>query len=654
EVWGTRQISQASDVTMDTTIEEITRIDSKTARVSFDSAAAFLSTAQSSRTASRENPRQPLWVKSESEVSGMISSPPLSPLRLPPSLARIHDAWDGDFENRKTSHDPSRRLKKISTSRAEARPSCLVLRPNSALCLIWDVVCLLATMHDSVMIPLLSAFEIDPSGWPEIMAAVSGAVWLLDVFLAFFRGFLNIRTGFVEMRLPQIAFHYLTGWFVPDIALLSLDGLAMFMQDQQTLESLTLLRLFRNLRLLRLLKMTGRLSLLREVFASLDYGVEWASVQMETAVSVLKHLTLIALMCHFTGCAWYALGRYEDTRSWVEVHLADRLAEDLPTDAGYFYITSVHWALTQFTPAATEIGAVSGPERVFSVTVILAGLTLYSFFLGSINQSLSKLRSMTAQESRQNMLVRRYISEKKLSLDLAADILTCIRQRGLGKASSKIVFRDIKVLESLPHRILQQLQLEVGVPILESHAMMKHLLALSRDVGALCRKALVELSSFYGEELFSAGGSGDHMYFLRDGRLGYRVDWTEHLAPGARVGETCLWLKWEYRGQMTCADQHSHLFQLNAETFRKVMCRSHEAEVCATYARLFFKALTECEEASDLFGDDAQVAQIMRWVRSYQMSAVSLAQTLGPVALGNVFAAWRGLIKGKETRSLRR
>lgn len=39
------------------------------------------------------------------------------------------------------------------------------------------------------------AFEIDPSGWPEIMAAVSGAVWLLDVFLAFFRGFLNIRTG---------------------------------------------------------------------------------------------------------------------------------------------------------------------------------------------------------------------------------------------------------------------------------------------------------------------------------------------------------------------------------------------------------------------------------------------------------------------------
>ena len=36
------------------------------------------------------------------------------------------------------------------------------------------------------------------------------------------------------------------------------------MQDQQTLESLTLLRLFRNLRLLRLLKMTGRLSLLRE------------------------------------------------------------------------------------------------------------------------------------------------------------------------------------------------------------------------------------------------------------------------------------------------------------------------------------------------------------------------------------------------------
>ena len=44
------------------------------------------------------------------------------------------------------------------------------------------------------------------------------------------------------------------------------------------------------------------------------------------------------------------------------------------------------------------------------------------------------------------MLVRRYISERQLSMELAADMLAFIRQRGLGKAKSKVVFSDIKAM----------------------------------------------------------------------------------------------------------------------------------------------------------------------------------------------------------------
>lgn len=63
------------------------------------------------------------------------------------------------------------------------------------ICLFWDIACLLATMHDSVMIPLLSSFDIDPVGAPNAMAKTSGIIWLCDMLVSFVRGFLNVRTG---------------------------------------------------------------------------------------------------------------------------------------------------------------------------------------------------------------------------------------------------------------------------------------------------------------------------------------------------------------------------------------------------------------------------------------------------------------------------
>ncbi|CAJ1429994.1 unnamed protein product, partial [Effrenium voratum] len=57
--------------------------------------------------------------------------------------------------------------------------------PNSGACLVWDIVCLVVTMHDSVMIPLLSAFDLEPSLGLDVLAAASGVVWLLDLLFTF-------------------------------------------------------------------------------------------------------------------------------------------------------------------------------------------------------------------------------------------------------------------------------------------------------------------------------------------------------------------------------------------------------------------------------------------------------------------------------------
>ena len=74
---------------------------------------------------------------------------------------------------------------------------------------------------------------------------------------------------------------YLTGWFTPDIALLSLDVMTFFGTSSTDVQSLTLLRLFRSLRLLRLVRMMGRAHLLKEHLTGSEFMGALASATWE-------------------------------------------------------------------------------------------------------------------------------------------------------------------------------------------------------------------------------------------------------------------------------------------------------------------------------------------------------------------------------------
>lgn len=288
--------------------------------------------------------------------------------------------------------------------------------------------------------------------------------------------------------------------------------------------------------------------------------------------------------------------------------------------------------------------------------MVLTGLIVFSFFLGSINQALSQLRSRSAQETHQNMLVRRYISDKQISIDLAADLLAFVRQRGLGRARSKVVFGDMKALDGLPRALLVNLQLEVGLPILNSHALLKHLAVLgNHELRRLCEKALKEARRIYGEDLFHEGTAGEKMYFIQSGRLNYTSehipDITEEVAKGRRCSEASIWLTWEHHGQMTCVDHSCHLFHLDGAGFRKIMIRSEHAELCSMYARLFLRRLVEEyiteDDASDLFGSDMEVGAIMTPIRA-MIRTSNLMRDFGGMSLSRVFQEWKDLVQEQK------
>lgn len=469
------------------------------------------------------------------------------------------------------------------------------------------------------------------------------------------------------MRLRFIALHYAKGWLWIDASLASVD-LVSYLSLDDAMEVLTLLRLVRNLRVLRLFKMMSRLAVLRETMMSIDSRLEsgpTSSIFLETSLVVVKQLGVIALLCHFTGCAWYTLGSAMSGTTWVVAH-ADWRAMDLGVDAPweYMYITAVHWALTQFTPAAMDVVAVNPLERVFSVVVTLAGLIVFSFFLGTINQALAKLRYLTAQEIQQNQLVRRYVNENGISVGLATEILAFIKQRGLGKAQSKLVAGDIKVLEALPRRVRENLLEEVAMPVLESHPLFEFLSKIAHpEMARQCHKAIKEKSVIHGEEVFQPNSSADRMFFVQSGRLKYQPDISpldsEDVLEGTRVAEATLWLKWEYRGRLNCEDHSAHFMALDAPFFRKAMARSSLCDSVTMYARLFLQALIETypeeDEASDLFGRDDQLKSLVKTVKGVQDGAAkfsALGVQRGPDFV-EAFDAWKEVWMQSRNRKVR-
>ncbi|CAE7694188.1 unnamed protein product [Symbiodinium pilosum] len=126
------------------------------------------------------------------------------------------------------------------------------------------------------------------------------------------------------MRFRRIARNYLTHWFAADLAMILLDAASLFLMEDDARPWLNG-------------KMSDRFTILRELFFTLEYELEWTSVYFATFAGVLQHLGVIALLCHFVGCAWYALGGMSTAEiTWVKAHIVER-GEEFSNSAGWFY-----------------------------------------------------------------------------------------------------------------------------------------------------------------------------------------------------------------------------------------------------------------------------------------------------------------------------
>jgi len=322
-----------------------------------------------------------------------------------------------------------------------------VMPPSAATRMLWDMLGILCVCYDVFMIPFLGAFDVTLNTG---MIAVSIAVaifWSIDLMAMFLTGFHT--SGLIEMRPSRIAKNYLQTWLMLDLVIVATDWFFIAMQLQQRYTpagGAKSLRMFRSIRMVRSVKL---LSVLRFSKASMAMDLLRQSLRspaMQTFVQVVEALIVILTVNHIICCMWYYIGTYDqDPITWV------RVAGIEGRSTFYLYLTSLHWAMTQFTPAGMNIQATNARERIFVLIVDLLGLCAFSTFVSSITTRMTQLRSIRKDQIQRERELRTFFNDNQLSLEL----MSRIEQYTRTKAQAK---HDVRVLQAdlLLCRIFQQ------------------------------------------------------------------------------------------------------------------------------------------------------------------------------------------------------
>lgn len=435
--------------------------------------------------------------------------------------------------------------------------SCLqrfVIPPQNKFQVLWSIVCSLLILWDAITIPL-EMFNVPEFGVVlDRVGIFSWVFWMVDIPLHFFFG-VQLE-GTTELRPQKLAQLYLRSWFLVDLLVVLIDWMLFLLEaavmssdETSVLKSaryLRTLRLPRLFRLLRVVKLYRELSLLANRFLS-----TYAYMVMK----VVAGLCVMLAINHLIACAWYGIGSWPDgENTWIkraEMHGAGS-QEGI---AGFAdnYAASMHWALTQFTPATNNIAPYNAAERFFAIWVILLAMGVFSSFIGSISATVSSLRTARADQYQKQSKLLQFFIERDLSVELFGKVQEALKR--VGNLEVRVKESEVSLIQGIPERFKMELHEEMYMS-----ALMKLGCWPSwRNEGQrpffrnLCHQAMSEHVSTPGQDFFLPGADCQRVYVLQSGSMGY--SFREQMPIPLRAQDVlclpCLWAEWYHRGRLT-------------------------------------------------------------------------------------------------------
>jgi len=506
----------------------------------------------------------------------------------------------------------------------------MVARPSSKRRLLWDFMGMLLIGYDVIVIPL-SAFEPPPNVFTQMMAWACTLYWTFDIPCTVLVGYHT--KGVLEMRPLRIASHYLHTWFIFDIGVVAVDWMCAVAENSigsaveggrvGYLRFGRFGRFLRMLRLLRLLKLHG---MIVDIFERIHSEVT------RIMFGIVGIVTFIVLINHVLACGWYWVGTntYEAGHpSWVSsAELAGRTM-------AYNYTTSVHWSLTQFTPASMEVVPKNAFERSYTVCTLLFAMCIFSSFVSSITNAMTRLRNLNGDNLEKATVLRQYLKENRIPGEVCNRIFSWL-QYTEDTSKHRIHEPQVAILPTLPALLQTELQNSIYKPLLDKHPWFKRFADTHSDGMRRFYTCISDKGLVVGKELFHSGQVADRMWFIFSGHLRYLRDdelqspqsWdlekfqdvvarykadTEEvkvnepviIGPGQWASEHPLWIHWHHVGNLVGLG-HCELFAIKAQKFQELM--QYEltgAWQAAKYARAFYQYLSWSQVGlSDVWSDN--------------------------------------------------
>eukprot|EP00927_Polykrikos_kofoidii_P048420 TRINITY_DN4269_c0_g1_i8.p1 TRINITY_DN4269_c0_g1~~TRINITY_DN4269_c0_g1_i8.p1 ORF type:complete len:675 (-),score=105.03 TRINITY_DN4269_c0_g1_i8:42-2066(-) len=475
-----------------------------------------------------------------------------------------------------------------------------LLNPSSPLRQYWDGFCLPFLAWDFFFLPL-QAFNMEYTPFFEFMDLMILLFWTADLIItlnmAYFHG------GEIVIQRSKIFMRYAKTWLSVDLIVLLPDWLRYSVllaypgtNSSSTFKLMGLSRLLRSVRTMRILRFL-RLLKLRRLWNAMYDIID--SENMFLVMNLAKLLICILVLNHAISCVWFLVGYYTMQRgldNWLQ-H-----SGRVPTDnlsIAEQYITSLHWSMTQFTPASMDVSAVNVFERAFSIIVLFFAMISFASIVGSVTASITSLRSIKGNLVRQFWLLRRYLKQNKVSAHVSERILRYLEETERRKTTFNhdiVSPSKIPLLKELTLPLLAELNAELHIRLVVQHPVFDRICTDSRPLFLRTCDATLSTATFGPKDcVFHNGDEAASMYFIKSGEFSYepRVRMKTLTMSGGWISEMPLWTTWVHLGSFTAFD-HAELVIVNANRFVQGMCKNRSGCIIGRpYAQMMVQVLNE-------------------------------------------------------------
>lgn len=265
-----------------------------------------------------------------------------------------------------------------------------LLFPDDPFVQVWGLFMFLLLIFVAVVTPYRLALESDDTvAWVVVDTMVDG-LFFMDLVLNCFQAFYDREKTLVVSH-KKILFAYAKSWLFFDLlACIPLQ----YIQTSNYGSLVRLSRLPRLYRLIRMFRLMRMLKVIKHRASVMRYMTSFFRINLSWERLFWFSVTLVFLL-HLIACTWIFVGKMyidDDSNNWITK------SGSLDKSNWELYILSMYWTITTVsTVGYGDITATNNLERVANSCIMLLGVLIYSYMVGSLTNVISSVDSRRAK-----------------------------------------------------------------------------------------------------------------------------------------------------------------------------------------------------------------------------------------------------------------